>query len=136
MPTAAPPLLQLLCEIAEAQRKALAGVLPEFQSRSSRNTGKSAALRQYLSRALGWISTLARLGHVVHFQAYAAAHRSLIEITTDCLLLHQDQSPGEYLAGMLEAWERSAQFKVGTCYLEYYRTQHTDIPPDLNPLNN
>lgn len=78
-------------------------------------------------RAVAWMLSLNNLNHGKHFQAIISGVRSLLEITTDLILLHYDNTNAS--AWRMRWWGLSSKLKAAKAVINFYATRAKKAVP-------
>lgn len=120
----------------QTESVAILGVLKEVHAEVVARTNSAEpphrylTLRGYLTRALGWLTTLSKVNSNMEFQAIAGAARGLLESACDCLSIHGDLTLKTITT--IDAWEKSAQLKCNETIVKYYDA-HPPLPDEFKP---
>lgn len=83
-------------------------------------------------RVLAWVHSLETLNDSKHYQAMVSGARTLLEITVDLILLHNNKS-NEAGERML-AWAESEKLKTAELMVKYFQRQSIPVPDPYQPL--
>lgn len=81
-------------------------------------------------RVICFMKTLRKSNDNSDFQSIAHINRALLELATDLIILHHDDTDG-YLK--MRAWEESAKLKAAEKVVRYYNENKMSIPANCNP---
>lgn len=110
--------------IADYMKEANQNLLDTLMKPSERET----AMHGVFLRAASWMKTLKKLNHPSDVQAIVTCNRSLLEITVDIILLHEDRTNAT--ASRMWWWEESAKLKSAEAIATYYSG---DVPDEYTP---
>jgi hypothetical protein len=91
-----------------------------------RPTCRETYMHGLFLRAAFWMLTLEKLNTPRDVQAIQSCTRSLLEITTDMILLHNDKTKTSIR--MMLYWDRSQKLHAGETMVEYYKKRNLPIP--------
>ena len=92
---------------------------------------RETCLRGLFLRAALGLRTMKKLEQPSDLQALAACTRSLVEISVDMLLVHEDK--GSACSERMEAWQESAKLKAAMLLVEHFRSQNREVPSEYKP---
>jgi hypothetical protein len=107
--------------------KLVEGVMPRAAT-----SHRDQSLNGLWYRAWAWIQSLRALNSTKHVQAHLTANRALLEITTDMVLLHCDQTNG--LGWKYMQWGYSERMKAAEQIVSFFDGQA--IPDEYSPMKN
>ena len=118
-----PPSEEVLKKTLEASVKRVRYVYAQIRKHyTPLKPHMNAGTREYLIavmrfRVMAWMSTLRKLDHMCDTQAALCGLRTLLELTTDMLLLHHDKTNESVLK--MNAWSESAKLKCIELSVEF-----------------